>query len=166
MTRRLRVRMLNANCIGSWSTYWPMFSNHSRLAWAARWVDSTTGRRSASYAASAAVDVGGCSCRQAASASASSIASLVPEPIEKCAVCAASPSSTTLPCRQVSLRTVCEADPARVVGQHLVAVEDVGEELADPRDRRLVGLARAASRAARAPAEPGALATRPRASRR
>ena len=38
--------------------------------------------------------------------SASSIASLVPEPIEKCAVCAASPSRTTLSCTQCSLRTV------------------------------------------------------------
>ena len=47
-----------------------------------------------------------CSWTHAASASASSIASFVPDPIEKCAVCAASPSSTTLPCRQRSLRTV------------------------------------------------------------
>ncbi len=31
---------------------------------------------------------------------ASSMASLVPEPMEKCAVCAASPMSTMLPCRQ------------------------------------------------------------------
>ena len=48
VTRRLRVMMLKANCSGSWSTYWPRFSNHSRLACAARWVDSTTGLRSAS----------------------------------------------------------------------------------------------------------------------
>ena len=41
-----------------------------------------------------------------ASEIASSIASLVPEPIEKCAVCAASPSSTTFSCRQNGLRTV------------------------------------------------------------
>jgi hypothetical protein len=34
------------------------------------------------------------------------MASFVPEPTEKCAVCAASPSSTTLPCRQLSFRTV------------------------------------------------------------
>ncbi len=34
------------------------------------------------------------------------MASLVTEPIEKCAVCAASPSSTTLRCRHRSLRTV------------------------------------------------------------
>ncbi len=87
-----------------------MSSNHSRLACAARCVDSTTGLRSSSYAASAdsrpAASPTGCSCRHAASASASSMASLVPEPIEKCAVCAASPISTTLPWRQVSLRTV------------------------------------------------------------
>ena len=37
---------------------------------------------------------------------ASSIASLVPDPIEKCAVCAASPSSTTLPRCQRPQRTV------------------------------------------------------------
>ena len=41
-----------------------------------------------------------------ASAMASSIASLVPEPIEKCAVCTASPISTTLSWYQRSLRTV------------------------------------------------------------
>ena len=34
------------------------------------------------------------------------MASLVPEPMEKWAVCAASPSSTTLPSCQLSLRTV------------------------------------------------------------
>ena len=34
------------------------------------------------------------------------MASLVPEPMEKCAVCAASPSSTTFSCRQVWHRTV------------------------------------------------------------
>ena len=35
-----------------------------------------------------------------------------------------------------------EADPARVVGRHLVALQHVGEELTDARDRLLVGLAR------------------------
>jgi len=34
------------------------------------------------------------------------MASLVPDPMEKCAVCAASPSSTTLPWRQLAQRTV------------------------------------------------------------
>src|SRR5215472_6612777 len=34
------------------------------------------------------------------------MASLVPDPIEKCAVCAASPISTTLPCRQLRQRSV------------------------------------------------------------
>ena len=103
--RRERVSRLKTSWAGSWSAYIPMFSNHSSEACAARWVDSTTGRRSVSYASSAASRVG-CSCRQAASASASSIASLVPDPMEKCAVCAASPSSTTLPSCQCSLRTV------------------------------------------------------------
>src|SRR5512140_3374248 len=41
-----------------------------------------------------------------ANATASSIASFVPDPIEKCAVCAASPSSTTFPEHQRRLRTV------------------------------------------------------------
>jgi hypothetical protein len=86
-------------------------------------VETTTGRRSASYADSAASSVG-CSCRHAASASASSIASLVPDPMEKCAVCAASPSRMTFSCRHVSLRTVvnlihrelfaCTACPSRM----------------------------------------------------
>jgi hypothetical protein len=105
VTRRLRVSRLKANWVGSWCTYRPRFSNHSRLAWAARWVDTTTGRRSVSYAASAA-STPDCSCSEAASASASSMASLVPDPMEKCAVCAASPSSTTLPARHDSHRTV------------------------------------------------------------
>ncbi len=105
MTRRERVMMLNANWVGSWWTYCPRFSNHSRLACAARWVESTTARRSSSYVASASAMVGS-SCRQAARARESSIASLVPEPIEKCAVCAASPSSTTFSWTHDSLRTV------------------------------------------------------------
>lgn len=37
------------------------------------------------------------------------MASLVPEPMEKCAVWAASPSSTMFPCRQRSLATVVKA---------------------------------------------------------
>jgi hypothetical protein len=41
-----------------------------------------------------------------ASEIASSMASLVPDPIEKCAVCAASPSRTTCSRRQNGLRTV------------------------------------------------------------
>lgn len=48
----------------------------------------------------------GCSSTQAARARASSTASLVPEPMEKCAVCAASPSSTVLPYDQCALTTV------------------------------------------------------------
>ena len=44
--RRERVSRLKTNSSGSWSAYMPMFSNHSRLACAARWVDSTTGLRS------------------------------------------------------------------------------------------------------------------------
>ncbi len=103
--RRERVSRLKTNCAGCCPAYMPMFSNHSSEACAARCVDSTTGLRSAWYASSASATVGR-SCRQAASARASSMASLVPDPIEKCAVCAASPSSTTLPSYQRSLRTV------------------------------------------------------------
>src|ERR1700687_3383240 len=105
VTRRLRVSRLNANWSGSWRVYCEMFSTHSRLACAARCALSTTGRRSASYAASA-ISTPGFSCRQAASASASSIASFVPEPIEKWAEWAASPIKSKLPCRQHRVRTV------------------------------------------------------------
>src|SRR2546425_7533855 len=65
------------------------------------------GRRSASYAASAA----GTSRRVVAwsaraRATASSMASFVPDPTEKCAVWAASPSSTTFSWCQCSVRSV------------------------------------------------------------
>lgn len=105
VTRRLRVSRLKANWRGGWSTYVPSSSNQRRLAAAARWVDSTTGRRSLSYAARAA-GRSGCSWTQAARARASSTASLVPEPMEKCAVWAASPMRTVFPCDQCSLTTV------------------------------------------------------------
>jgi hypothetical protein len=48
----------------------------------------------------------GFACSAEARAIASSIASLVPEPIEKWAVCAASPISTRLPCHHCSQRIV------------------------------------------------------------
>lgn len=48
VTRRLRVSRLKANWRGGWWRYRETFSNHSRLARAARWVEATTGRRSAS----------------------------------------------------------------------------------------------------------------------
>lgn len=105
VTRRLRVRRLKANCRAGWSTYPASSSNHRMLAAAARWVEATAGRRAASYAASAAGTSGSVSTARAR-ASASSTASLVPEPIEKWAVCAASPISTVLPCDQCALTTV------------------------------------------------------------
>ncbi len=71
----------------------------------------------------------GCSCRQATSARASSMASLVPEPMEKWAVWAASPSSTTLPSRQVAGADGGEGQPARVVPEQLRAAEQVGVQL-------------------------------------
>lgn len=48
VTRRLRVSRLKANCRGGWAAYCSRFSNHSRLARAARCVLATTGLRSAS----------------------------------------------------------------------------------------------------------------------
>ncbi len=57
-------------------------------------------------------------------------ASLVPEPIEKCAVCAASPISTSLPWGQRSLRTVGKRAPDRAVAQQAVAAQLLAEQLA------------------------------------
>src|SRR5690606_12200791 len=53
--------------------------------------------------------------RWPARARASSTASLVPEPMEKWAVCAASPRSTRLPCDQRSLTTVRKVVQADVL---------------------------------------------------
>ena len=100
-----------------------------------------------------------------ASAIASSIASFVPEPIEKCAVCAASPSSTTFSWCQCSLRTVGKFSQLRVVGDERVAAEDVGEELAAEARCLLVVLARR-ERMRLGRVEPGAPPRRPRRSRR
>ena len=62
---------------------------------------STTGRRSLSYAFSASAIVS-FSIMQAANEIAPSIASLVPEPIAKCAVAAESPIMTKFSCTHVS----------------------------------------------------------------
>ena len=59
-----------------------------------------------------------------ASEIASSIASLVPDPIEKCAVCAASPSSTTFPRRQNGLRTV-----TKLIQRVRFSISSVAEQL-------------------------------------
>ncbi len=148
VTRRLRVMMLKANCSGSWPVYWPRFSNHSRLACAARWVDATTGRRSASYAARAAGMRPSeawppvLSCRQAASASASSMASLVPEPMEKCAVWAASPSSTTFPSCQLAHRNVAKLSQRELLARRARPPSTPSKSPATRRDRGLVRLAR------------------------
>ena len=69
------------------------------------------------------------------------MASLVPEPMEKCAVCAASPSSTTLPSRQVPQRTVAKLSQRELLASSACPSSTSREELADPRDRRLVRLA-------------------------
>ena len=60
---------------------------------------------------------------------ASSIAILVPEPTEKCAVCAASPRRTRLRCDQERLLHVPEVGPLAVVHQERVALELFGEDL-------------------------------------
>jgi hypothetical protein len=82
---------------------------------------------------------------QRASSIASSRASLVPEPIEKCAVCAASPISTTgarpLSCDPALADDAREADPLRRAAQvrrvrhQRVAVEVLGEQLLAEGDR-------------------------------
>jgi hypothetical protein len=100
--RRLRVMRLTVICRGSRRWWRLACSNHSRLCCAAVWMRPAIGLRSASYAASAAATSFGCLPTAAARPMASSIASLVPEPIEKCAVCAESPTSATFSWNQRS----------------------------------------------------------------
>ena len=131
--RLLRVSRLKMNWIGSWRTYCGRSSNHSRCAARRagcsrraacarpRTRRARPGRRPRARSATT-------------SAIASSIASFVAEPIEKCAVCAASPSSTTLSWRQRSTFDGREAQPLGVVRQQLVAVEQLREELLQDRD--------------------------------
>ncbi len=73
------------------------------LASAAAMILSTIGRRAASYARSAAGRSPVGSRRALARAMASSKARRVPEPMEKCAVWAASPTRTRLPADQRAL---------------------------------------------------------------
>ena len=72
-----------------------MFSYQYELAFAAATIFSTTGRRSRSNAASARGTSSPASPNARSSAIASSNASRVPEPIEKCPVRSASPIRTT-----------------------------------------------------------------------
>ena len=58
------------------------------------------------------------------------MASLVPEPMEKCAVCAASPSRTTFWCRQVWHRTV-----VNVVQRELLANNSCPSSMSAHRSR-------------------------------
>ena len=125
--RWLRVSRLYANCSASNAVYRLTFSNHSVELRAAFWIFSTSTERSASYPASAVARSPG-ACNARASAIASSSASLVPEPTEKCAVCAASPMRTTgtrrpsmtFQCTQVRHTTrgkrIQIADPRRCAG--------------------------------------------------
>ena len=63
------------------------------------------------------------------SAMASSMASRVPEPMEKCAVRRASPISTTLPARQRCVSYVGEIAPDRLVRDETVPSQGLGEDL-------------------------------------
>ena len=75
---------------------------------------------------------------------ASSIASLVPEPIEKCAVALASPISTMLSCGPALAADGREIAPERAVDDQLVAGELLGEHaFEEMRRRRLVQLVEA-----------------------
>src|SRR6202158_4114024 len=100
-----RVMTPKANCTGSNSQNRSTCSNQTSDTSAACWVFSTSSRRPSSYCLNAASTVGA-RCMASASAIASSIASLVPEPIEKCAVALASPSSTMLSLTQRLLRII------------------------------------------------------------
>ena len=98
--RRVGSTARSANCLAGRSVYSGIRSNHSLLAFAARCSGASAVLRRCSYASSAA----GRGRRRVASASASAmascIASLVPEPMAKWVVCAASPISTRLPWSQ------------------------------------------------------------------
>src|ERR1700730_2632658 len=94
-----------ANCTGSKSQNRSTCSNQTSDTSAACWVFSTSSRRPSSYCCNAPSTVGA-RCMASARAIASSIASLVPEPIEKCAVALASPSSTMLSLTQRLLRII------------------------------------------------------------
>ena len=77
-----------------------------------------------------------------ASPIASSIASFVPEPTEKCAVCAASPISTTFSCTQRCVADAREVQPiaaaqVRAIGHQPVPVQVRREQLLAERDRLL-----------------------------
>ncbi len=64
---------------------------------------------------------------------ASSMASRVPEPIEKCAVCRASPSNTLFTHAPASVAHDLECArpnvPDRVVGNQLIAAQNIGEHV-------------------------------------
>ena len=107
--RLLRVSRLKANCDGSTVAGSAARSRTStRLSCAAFWVRSTIGRRSprSGRAPRRVSRVAARRERRRRGRSRPPCASLVPEPMEKCAVCAASPRSTTLSWCQRSLRTV------------------------------------------------------------
>nr|WP_308076565.1 FAD-dependent monooxygenase [Streptomyces hydrogenans] len=101
----VRVMKCRPNWAGAMCRRRPNVSHQRMLGSAHSWVRVTRARRSRSYAANAARGSASRS-RAAASAIASSIASLVPEPTVKCAVWAASPRRTAFPSDQRALRTI------------------------------------------------------------
>ena len=102
---RDRVMRPNANCVASMCANRSRCSNHTRLTSAACCVRSTSSRRLVSNAARAP-GTSAWARNASYSAIASSIASFVPLPIEKCAVAFASPSSTTLPIAYFAVRII------------------------------------------------------------
>ena len=69
------------------------------------------------------------------------MASLVPEPMEKCAVWAASPSSTTFPSCQLSQRRVAKLSQRELLASSAWSPSTPPNSSADPLDRGLVRLA-------------------------
>ena len=133
--RRLRVSRLKANCARRLADVAgdPLEPLEARLRGALRALDDRPALVLVGDAAPSATSPSASLSAQA-SAIASSIASFVPEPIEKCAVCAASPSSTTFSWRQCSLRTVWKFSHFELLATSVWPPSMLGEQLAAERD--------------------------------
>ena len=144
--RRLRVSRLKMNCSSDWWTYCSRSSNHWRLAAAARCVLSTSGRRAASYTASAVGDllvlderlderrrVLDGELRRRADREMGGVRRIA-EQRDVAVVPALDPE-------------VREADPLRVVREQLPPFQHLREQLADDLDAPPVALARVRRRA-------------------
>ena len=126
---------------------------YAALSLAASCVRSTSGRALELVVDERGVDVPARAARgAAASAIESSIASFVPEPIEKCAVCAASPSRTTLPSCHVSFVTFGKSSQSERFEKQLAPAQLVREQLLAEREALLlVHLVEAGARARPSP---------------